>query len=79
MNKLLAAFLVLSAFLSVSLTAQDRMPVIPPEKMTEAQKKAVQDYKDLRKVDLAGPPWSGTSTKLIGTTAAHSESAAWTD
>jgi 4-carboxymuconolactone decarboxylase len=58
MNKLLAAFLVLSAFLSVSLTAQDRMPVIPPEKMTEAQKKAVQDYKDLRKVDLTGPPWS---------------------
>ena len=26
--------------------------------MTEAQKKAVQDYKDLRKLDLAGPPWS---------------------
>src|ERR1700683_1543264 len=58
MDKLLAGFLVLSAFLSVSLTAQDRMPVIPPEKMTEAQKKAVQDYKDIRKVDLTGPPWS---------------------
>src|SRR5580704_14805721 len=40
------------------VNAQDRMPVIPPEKMTEAQKKAVQDYKDLRKVDLTGPPWS---------------------
>src|SRR5277367_6264564 len=58
MDKLLAGFLVSSAFLSVSLTAQDRMPVIPPEKMTEAQKKAVQEYKDLRKVDLTGPPWS---------------------
>jgi 4-carboxymuconolactone decarboxylase len=58
MNKLLAGFLVLSAFLSVRLMAQDRMPVIPPEKMTEAQKKAVQEYKDLRKVDLTGPPWS---------------------
>ena len=30
----------------------------PPDKMTEAQKKAVQDYKDLRKQDLTGPPWS---------------------
>jgi 4-carboxymuconolactone decarboxylase len=34
------------------------MPVIPADKLTEAQKKAVQDYKDLRKQDLAGPPWS---------------------
>jgi 4-carboxymuconolactone decarboxylase len=34
------------------------MPMLPLEKMTEAQKKAVQDYKDLRKQDLTGPPWS---------------------
>ena len=33
-------------------------PRSPPEKMSEAQKKAVQDYKDLRKQDLTGPPWS---------------------
>jgi 4-carboxymuconolactone decarboxylase len=26
--------------------------------MTEAQKKAVADYKDIRKADLTGPPWS---------------------
>src|SRR5277367_3425811 len=58
MNKLLAAFLVLFAFRGANLTAQDQMPVIPPEKMTEAQKKAVLEYKDLRKVDLTGPPWS---------------------
>jgi 4-carboxymuconolactone decarboxylase len=58
MNKLLAGFLVLSAFQGAKVMAQDRMPVIPPEKMTEAQKKAVQEYKDLRKVDLTGPPWS---------------------
>lgn len=38
--------------------AQDRMPPIAPEKMTEAQKKAVADYKDLRKADLTGPPWT---------------------
>jgi 4-carboxymuconolactone decarboxylase len=40
------------------VNAQDRMPPIPAEKMTDAQKKAVQDYKDLRKQDLTGPPWS---------------------
>ena len=38
------------------VNAQDRMPPIPAEKMTEAQKKSVQDYKDLRKQDLTGPP-----------------------
>lgn len=58
MNRLVTAFLVLGLLQGVHLTAQDRMPVIPPEKLTEAQKKAVQDYKDLRKQDLAGPPWS---------------------
>lgn len=58
MNKLLAAFLVFGLSQSVALFAQDRMPVIPPERMTEAQKNAVRDYKDLRKQDLAGPPWS---------------------
>ena len=41
-----------------AVLAQDRMPPIPPEKMTDAQKKAAQDYKQLRNQDLAGPPWS---------------------
>jgi 4-carboxymuconolactone decarboxylase len=34
------------------------MPPIAPDKMTAAQKKAAADYKDLRKADLTGPPWS---------------------
>jgi 4-carboxymuconolactone decarboxylase len=38
--------------------AQDRLPPIPADKMTEAQKKAAAEYKELRKTDLAGPPWS---------------------
>lgn len=38
--------------------AQDRLPPIPADKMTEAQKKAATDYKELRKADLTGPPWS---------------------
>jgi 4-carboxymuconolactone decarboxylase len=50
--------LALLFLLSARLNAQDRMPPIPAEKQTEAQKKAVADYKDIRKVDLTGPPWS---------------------
>jgi 4-carboxymuconolactone decarboxylase len=34
------------------------MSMIPADKMTDAQKKAVADYKALRGADLTGPPWS---------------------
>ena len=44
--------------LGIIAGAQDRLPPIPADKMTEAQKKAAADYKDLRKADLTGPPWS---------------------
>jgi len=40
------------------LLAQERMSMIPAEKQTDAQKKAVADYKALRGTDLTGPPWS---------------------
>jgi 4-carboxymuconolactone decarboxylase len=56
--RLFPALLVLGFLPGVNLSAQDRMPPIPPEKMTAAQKKAVAEYKDLRGADLAGPPWS---------------------
>ncbi len=42
----------------VNASAQDRLPPIPADKMSEAQKKAAADYKDLRKSDLTGPPWA---------------------
>jgi 4-carboxymuconolactone decarboxylase len=42
----------------INANAQDRMPPIPLDKMTDAQKKAVADYKELRGTDLAGPPWT---------------------
>jgi 4-carboxymuconolactone decarboxylase len=41
-----------------SVSAQDRMPPIAPDKMTDPQKKAVAEYKELRGADLTGPPWS---------------------
>lgn len=40
------------------VSAQERMPPIAPDKMTDAQKKAVADYKTLRGVDMTGPPWT---------------------
>jgi 4-carboxymuconolactone decarboxylase len=43
---------------STGAHAQERMPPIPAEKMTDAQKKAVADYKALRGVDMTGPPWT---------------------
>ena len=45
-------------FCTAPLLAQERMSMIPAEKQTEAQKKAVADYKALRGTDLTGPPWS---------------------
>ncbi len=38
--------------------AQERMSMIPADRQTDAQKKAVADYKALRGADLTGPPWS---------------------
>lgn len=57
-RRLIAALLVLMVTPVLTMRAQDRLPPIPPEKMSEAQKQAVADYKDLRKTDPAGPPWS---------------------
>jgi 4-carboxymuconolactone decarboxylase len=56
--KLLHTFLVLAVAPAVRLAAQDRLPPIPASQMTEAQKKAAADYKELRKNDLTGPPWA---------------------
>lgn len=55
--RLTATFAVLTVMLAM-VKAQDRMPPIPADKQTVAQKKAIADYKDLRKADLTGPPWT---------------------
>jgi 4-carboxymuconolactone decarboxylase len=59
-SKFLAAFMlmILGFSPSAKLTAQDRMPPIPPDSMTDEQKKAVASYQALRKADLVAPPWS---------------------
>lgn len=50
--------LALAFIQAVILSAQDRLPPIPADQMTQAQKKVVAEYKDLRKSDLTGPPWT---------------------
>lgn len=43
---------------AVSVAAQDRMPPISPDKMTDAQKKAAAEYKALRGSEMTTPPWT---------------------
>jgi 4-carboxymuconolactone decarboxylase len=50
--------LILALLQAASVVAQDRMPMISADKLTSEQKKAIADYKDIRKVDINGPPWS---------------------
>ena len=57
-TRLTAACFALGLFAGGNLSAQDRMPPLAPEKMNDAQKKAVADYKQLRGQDLTGPPWT---------------------
>lgn len=52
-----AAFIVLASLLAGPAAAQDRMPPIPAERLTDAQKKAVAEFRAARGVDLSGPFW----------------------
>jgi 4-carboxymuconolactone decarboxylase len=56
--RITATLAVLTLMTALNVQAQDRMPPIPADKQTAAQKKAIADYKDLRKADLTGPPWT---------------------
>ena len=52
------ASLVLVAAVSgaaVSADGQDRMPPIPADKLTDAQKHAIEEFKAARSVDISGP------------------------
>ena len=51
-------FVAILFFVGITGLAQDRMPMIPADKQSDAQKKAVADYKDIRKAELTGPPWA---------------------
>jgi 4-carboxymuconolactone decarboxylase len=52
------AVITLLIGVATGASAQERMPPIAADKMTDAQKKAVADYKALRGTDMTGPPWT---------------------
>ena len=43
--------------LATAATAQDRMPPIPADRLTDAQKKAMAEFTAARKADVSGPFW----------------------
>ncbi|MBV8729180.1 MAG: carboxymuconolactone decarboxylase family protein [Acidobacteriia bacterium] len=57
-DKHLGMLLILAFLPAMSGKAQDRMPPIPAEKMTELQKKTAAEYKQIRKTELAGGPFA---------------------
>jgi 4-carboxymuconolactone decarboxylase len=52
-----AAIAVLVFGLTLPAAAQDRLPPIPVERLTDAQKKAIEEFRAARKVELSGPFW----------------------
>ncbi len=55
MLKLMLLLAVMVAGMAVSGRAQDRMPPIPAGRLTDAQKKAIEEFKAARAVDISGP------------------------
>src|SRR5436190_4305686 len=53
-HTLLAALASL-AIAAAPAAAQDRMPPIPSDKLTDAQKKAIEEFKAARSADISGP------------------------
>jgi 4-carboxymuconolactone decarboxylase len=51
----LLAVIVAGAFQSGAAQERDRMPPIPADKLTDAQKKAIAEFKAARSVDISGP------------------------
>ena len=56
--RIASCMVVVSLAHGAAAVAQERMSMIPADRQTDAQKKAVADYKALRGADLTGPPWS---------------------
>jgi len=49
------AALVVTACVAAPAGAQDRMPPIPTDKLTEAQRKAIEEFKTARSAEVTGP------------------------
>jgi 4-carboxymuconolactone decarboxylase len=55
MLKLMVPFAVMALGMAASGHAQDRLPPIPSDKLTDAQKHAIDEFKVARSVDISGP------------------------
>jgi 4-carboxymuconolactone decarboxylase len=49
------AVLLLAVTMAVPVSAQDRLPPIPAEKLTDAQKRAIEEFKTARSAEVSGP------------------------
>jgi 4-carboxymuconolactone decarboxylase len=54
-NRSAMAFAILTLAAAIEVRAQDRMPPIPPAKLSDAQKQAVEEFKAARHSDISGP------------------------
>jgi 4-carboxymuconolactone decarboxylase len=52
-----AAILLLALGIAAPALSQDRMPPIPQERLTDAQKKAMEEFAAARKSQVSGPFW----------------------
>src|SRR5882672_232618 len=55
MHKLVLMLVVMAIGMAASGGAQDRMPAIPADQLTAAQKNAIAEFKAARGVDISGP------------------------
>jgi 4-carboxymuconolactone decarboxylase len=55
MHKLMFPLALMIVGMAVSAHAQDRMPPIDAGRLTDAQKKAIDEFKAARSVDISGP------------------------
>lgn len=53
--RMVAGVLLLMVMAPMNTGAQDRMPPIPAEKLTDAQKKAMAEFREARGSDVSGP------------------------
>ena len=49
------AFVLAVCLMGAPVTAQDRMPPIPADRLTDAQKKAVEEFRAARNAEVTGP------------------------
>jgi 4-carboxymuconolactone decarboxylase len=55
MHRVIVPLLVMVVGMAISSRAQDRLPPIPAERLTDAQKRAIAEFKAARGVDISGP------------------------